>query len=348
LSSPIRFDDFELDVSGYQLRRAGKAIKLERIPMELLIWLAVNPGRLVPRGELAGRIWGEGCHFADDCAISTAVRKVRAALADNAEKPRFIETVRGKGYRFIAIIGQGAVERTLPAPNRTILVVLPIENLSEPPRESYLNDGFTEELITCLGTVAPAELGVIGRASAMECQRRGLTVKEIGRALGADLVLEGSVRRQQQRVRISVRLLQASEQVQLWARSYDHDLDDLLSWQCNVARDIVQEVKTAAQPAAPPARQRRAVLSGLPMCTRCAKRLVAGYTTRNRPWNSYRVCPAARKRFARAFGFTGRRLGPDPSPGAVNHADDPGRVAAAPVFQPPLTPPPTPITDKLI
>jgi len=192
LSSPIRFDDFELDVSGYQLRRAGKAIKLERIPMELLIWLAVNPGRLVPRGELAGRIWGEGCHFADDCAISTAVRKVRAALADNAEKPRFIETVRGKGYRFIAIIGQGAVERTLPAPNRTILVVLPIENLSEPPRESYLNDGFTEELITCLGTVAPAELGVIGRASAMECQRRGLTVKEIGRALGADLVLEGA------------------------------------------------------------------------------------------------------------------------------------------------------------
>ncbi len=212
MTPPIRFEDFELDVSGYQLRRAGEAIKLERIPMELLMLLATNPGRLLLRSELADRIWGKGHHLEDDCAINTAVRKLRAALSDNAEQPRFIETVTGKGYRFVAAIRTQSRPdpAAVAAPNRTLLVVLPLENLSEPPRESYLSDGVTEELITCLGALAPAELGVVGRTSAMECHRRGLAVSAIGRELGADLVLEGSVRRQQQRVRISVRLFQVS------------------------------------------------------------------------------------------------------------------------------------------
>jgi serine/threonine-protein kinase len=91
----------------------------------------------------------------------------------------------------------------------------------------------------------------------MECQRRGLTVREIGRELGADLVLEGSVRRQQQRVRISVRLLQVSDQAQTWAKSYDQDLGDLLAWQCDVAREIVREVTSAAPLASVPPPPRR-------------------------------------------------------------------------------------------
>ncbi|MGA3235736.1 MAG: winged helix-turn-helix domain-containing protein [Bryobacteraceae bacterium] len=262
MSTPIRFEDFELDVSAYELRRAGEAVKLERIPMELLMFLAANPGRLVLRSELVDRIWGKNHFLQDETAINTAVRKLRAALADNAEKPRFIETVTGKGYRFTAAIRDALSkpgETALAAPHRTILVVLPLENLSEPPRESYLNDGLTEELITCLGALAPAQLGIIGRTSAMECQRRGLTVREIGRELGADLVLEGSVRRQLQRVRISVRLLQVSDQAQMWAKSYEQDLDDLLAWQCDVAREIVREVTSAASldSLAPPARKRR-------------------------------------------------------------------------------------------
>jgi TolB-like protein len=260
VSTPIRFEDFELDVSAYELRRAGEAVKLERIPMELLMFLAANPGKLVLRSELVDRIWGKNHFLQDESAINTAVRKLRAALADDAEKPRFIETVTGKGYRFTAVIREALSkpgEGALAAPHRTILAVLPLENLSEPPRESYLNDGVTEELITCLGGLAPARLGVIGRTSAIECQRRGLTVREIGRELGADLVLEGSVRRQQQRVRISVRLLQVSDQAQMWAKSYDQDLGDLLAWQCDVAREIVREVTSAASLASIPAPARK-------------------------------------------------------------------------------------------
>jgi TolB-like protein len=259
VSSPIRFEEFELDVSGYELRRAGDAVKLERIPMELLMFLAANPGRLVLRSELVDRIWGKNHFLQDESAINTAVRKLRAALADDAEKPRFIETVTGKGYRFTAAIREALSkpEAASVARRRTILAVLPLENLSEPPRESYLNDGFTEELTTCLGALAPDRLGVIGRTSAMECQRRGLTVREIGRELGADLVLEGSVRRQQQRVRISVRLLQVNDQAQMWAKSYDQDLGDLLAWQCDVAKEIVREVTSAASLASVPAPARK-------------------------------------------------------------------------------------------
>ncbi len=259
MSTPIRFEEFELDVSGYELRRAGDAVKLERIPMELLMFLAANPGRLVLRSELVDRIWGKNHFLQDESAINTAVRKLRAALSDDAEKPRFIETVTGKGYRFTAAIREAISkpEGTSIARRRTILAVLPLDNLSEPPRESYLNDGFTEELTTCLGALAPDRLGVIGRTSAMECQRRGLTVREIGRELGADLVLEGSVRRQQQRVRISVRLLQVSDQAQTWAKSYDQDLGDLLAWQCDVAREIVREVTSAASLASVPAPARK-------------------------------------------------------------------------------------------
>jgi len=89
VSTPIRFEEFELDVSAYELRRAGDAVKLERIPMELLMFLAANPGRLILRSELVDRIWGKNHFLQDESAINTAVRKLRAALEDNAEKPRY-------------------------------------------------------------------------------------------------------------------------------------------------------------------------------------------------------------------------------------------------------------------
>src|SRR5580698_11128479 len=95
----LQFGDFELNRPGYELRRLGVPVKLERIPMELLLVLTENPGCLIPRKTLAERVWGEG-HFLDEAgAISTAVRKLRQALGDDAENPRFIETVTGKGYR---------------------------------------------------------------------------------------------------------------------------------------------------------------------------------------------------------------------------------------------------------
>lgn len=249
----LQFGDFELDRAGYELRRSGVPVKMERIPMELLLLLAENPGCLIPRKTLVERVWGAGHFLDEDGAINTAVRKLRQALGDNAEKPRFVETVTGKGHRFIA----GAVIATQPRSSgileakagipdhRILVVVLPFQPLSRDTCESYISDGITDELISCLGEASPTLLGVIGRITATECHRRGMTVGQIGRELGAQFVIEGTVNGWHKRVRITVRVVQVSDQVQLWVKSYEREIGDLVAWQCEVAREIAAELRFA-------------------------------------------------------------------------------------------------------
>ena len=101
-TSFVRFEDFELDYTRFELRRSGRVLKLEKIPMELLILLVERDGHLVPRQEIVDRLWGKDVFIDSDHGINTAVRKIRSVLRDNPERPRFIQTVTGKGYRFIA------------------------------------------------------------------------------------------------------------------------------------------------------------------------------------------------------------------------------------------------------
>src|SRR4249920_2056879 len=100
----FRFGDFELDVAAYELRRLGRPIKLGRQPMELLILLVERPRHLVSRSEIIDRLWGKDVFVDVDTGINTAVSKIRQALRDSAEAPAFVETVPGKGYRFIATV----------------------------------------------------------------------------------------------------------------------------------------------------------------------------------------------------------------------------------------------------
>ena len=102
MSGSFRFGGFELDVAAYVLRRAGQRIKLEKIPMEVLVLLVQKAGVLVNRTEIQAAVWGSDVFVDQDAAINTAIRKIRRALGDDAEHPRFVETVVGKGYRFIA------------------------------------------------------------------------------------------------------------------------------------------------------------------------------------------------------------------------------------------------------
>src|SRR5215467_9537688 len=102
MPSLLRFGDLELDLFRYELRRDGRVLKLERIPLDLLIFLTEQPGRLVTRDEIIHRVWGKDVFLDTENAINTAIRKVRQALKDNPATPRFVETVPGRGYRFIA------------------------------------------------------------------------------------------------------------------------------------------------------------------------------------------------------------------------------------------------------
>jgi eukaryotic-like serine/threonine-protein kinase len=110
----IRFEDFELDPRAYQVRRSGRTLKLERIPMEVLLLLAERPGQLVTREEIIEKLWGKDVFLDTDNAINTAIRKIRQVLKDDPEQPRFVQTVTGKGYRFIAPITVAGIKAGVP------------------------------------------------------------------------------------------------------------------------------------------------------------------------------------------------------------------------------------------
>ena len=184
-SRAFRFGGFVLDVSAYELRKQGRSIKVERRPMELLMLLVDRRGELVTRDEIVDRLWGRDVFIDIDTSVNTVIRKIRRALRDSADHSRFIQTVQGKGYRFIADVE--------PATG-AVLAVLPFENLQGDADQDYVADGLTEETIVGLGQIDPERLSVIGRTSSMAYRRTTKTLNEIGRELGVDYLLEGSVR----------------------------------------------------------------------------------------------------------------------------------------------------------
>jgi len=187
--------------------------------MDLLILLVRQNGRLIGRDEIIEQLWGKGLHFDTDNSINTAIRKIRRALGDEAENPQYIETVLGKGYRF-----KGRAVSVPPKietePSRIMLVALPFENLSGDPAPEYLSDGLTEETIMRLGQMSPHRLGVIARTSSMAYKQTDKSVAQIGQELGVDYVVEGSVRREGNRVRITAQLIRVRDQTHLWAENY--------------------------------------------------------------------------------------------------------------------------------
>lgn len=238
----IEFGKFVLDLARYELTRDGTTIHLERIPMDLLILLVRENGKLIGREEIIGRLWGKGLHFDSDNSINTAIRKIRQALGDDSGKPQFIETVPGKGYRFkdpmAAASSVAKSERS-----RVMLAVLPFENLSGDPTQEYLSDGLTEETIMRLGQMSPHRLGVIARTSSMAYKQTSKSVAQIGQELGVDFVVEGSVRREHDRVRVTAQLVRVRDQIHLWAENYDRQLPGFLDIHGEIGTGIAAQVK---------------------------------------------------------------------------------------------------------
>jgi TolB-like protein/DNA-binding winged helix-turn-helix (wHTH) protein/Flp pilus assembly protein TadD len=307
----VKFGDgLELDRNCYELRRAGRALKLERIPLDVLFLLVERRGQLVTREDIIGRIWGKDVFLDTDSSINGAIRKIRLALKDDPENPFFVQTVTGKGYRFIAEVKETGVpsqsgviglespaasapdevarltihraphvsERSRPwvvslttllfvvlaagifwlrlrarsqppaDQGRVMLAVLPFANLSNDPEQEYFSDGLTEETITDLGELYPVRLGVIARTSAASYKHTDKTIAQIGRELGADYILEGSVRREGGVVRINAQLIRVKDQLHLWAHSYDRETGGLLALQNELGRAIAQQVQVKLAP----------------------------------------------------------------------------------------------------
>lgn len=236
----IAFGPFELEPDNFRLTRSGTVVQIERIPLEILFILAENRGRLVSRAEIVERIWGKDVFLDAESAVNTAVRKLRRALGDDAVRPEYVETVPAKGYRLIARIESVAGETS--EAHRMRLAVLPFDSFSDEPLHGYFADGMTEEIIAQLGSLCP-DLAVIARTSVMAYKRTSRSVQQIGRELDVQLVLEGSLRFEGPRVRVTAQLIETAAQSHRWAESFERPLDDILDLQRNLAHQISRRIR---------------------------------------------------------------------------------------------------------
>jgi adenylate cyclase len=253
-SRKLRFDGWVLDPESGELERAGARIRLQDQPARVLQELIAHAGSVVTRGQLIALLWPKGV-VDFDTSLNTVIRKLRGALADLAETPRYIETLPRRGYRFIGALDRdfGALSSNPPAHVASVVqraqvtvCVLPFENMSGDPEQEYFSDGITEDIITDLSKVSA--LSVISRNSAFEFKGRHVDVPKIARDLAVTYVLEGSVRKAGGRVRISAQLVDGSTNGHVWADRYDRDLEDIFAVQDEIAHAIVKALQLQLLP----------------------------------------------------------------------------------------------------
>lgn len=245
----LRFDGYEVDLAAGLLHKGGLRISLREQSFQVLASLLEHPGQVVTREELRRRLWPEDVFVDFDNNLNTAIARLREALGDSADHPRFIETLPKHGYRFIANVFEAPrAPEPGPAP-RVRVVVLPFVNLSGDPAQEYFSDAMTDEVITELAGIAPEQLAVIARTTAMHYKGSSKDVAEVRRELGVDYVVEGGVRRAGDRIAINAQLIRAKDQTHVWAQRYDAELRDIFKMQACVAQAIVEHIPAVADTA---------------------------------------------------------------------------------------------------
>lgn len=239
------FGQYRLDTEGRLLFRNGERMRLTPKAVDLLIALVEAHGAPMGKQELLKRVWPST--VVEEGSLTSHVSLLRRVLRGDGTG-EFIETIPKRGYRFIGAVKQTEQTEIAASADRFRLVVLPFENLSGRRKHDYFSDGLTEEMITQLARLNPQRLGVIARTSAMQYRSTPKTIEQIGRELQVSHVLEGSVRRAGNRVRVTAQLVQVSDQTHLWAESYERGLRDILRVQTDVARAIAEQIEVNLNP----------------------------------------------------------------------------------------------------
>jgi TolB-like protein len=246
MSNRFRFDCYEVDLASGQLYKRGTRVPLRDKSAVLLAALLEHPGELLTRDDLRHRLWPEDVFVDFDNNLNTLVGRLREALNDDAEYPRFIETIPKRGYRFIAKVSP-APPPSAEAKGRTRLLVLPFVNLTGDPGEEYFTDAMTDEFITAIAAISPEHLGVIARTTAMRYKGSRKNVERISRELAVDYVVEGGVRRAEDRLALNVQLIQVKDQTHLFAEKYDAQMPDVFTVHNRVAQAIAAHIPTLAE-----------------------------------------------------------------------------------------------------
>jgi TolB-like protein/DNA-binding winged helix-turn-helix (wHTH) protein/Flp pilus assembly protein TadD len=302
----VRFGIFEVDLRAGELRKHGLRVRLQEQPFKVLAMLLERSGQVVTREELQKKLWPADTFVDFDHGLNKVINKIREALSDSAENPRFVETVARRGYRFLAevkvadptpvhnpdlatqhrptgetgdrpgLLGEPARPKHLlsslawktsgcvllllaasvatwqlhsrngPSPVIRSLAVLPLESLSSDASQDYFADGMTDELISNLGQISA--LRVISRTSVMAYKHANKPLPQIARELNVDAVVEGTVLRSGDQVRITAQLIEASSDKHLWSQSYQGELRDTLALQSQVARAIADQIRINLNP----------------------------------------------------------------------------------------------------
>lgn len=264
----LHFPPFRLDVNNEQLWNEQREVPLRRKTFAILRYLAEHAGQLVTKEELLQAVWGET--LVSEEGLRDYLREIRQALGDDAGAPQFVETVRGRGYRFIAAVStdqpasnsklqvssstsspvpspQPLVPgEALPLPSKPSIIVLPFFNLSNDPEQDYFSDGITEDITNFLSRLS--SLFVISRTSAFTYKGKAVKVQEISREMGVRYVLEGSVRKTNQQIRVTVQLIDALTDHHLWSERYDRPLADIFAVQDEIVQKIVTALKVQLTP----------------------------------------------------------------------------------------------------
>jgi TolB-like protein/DNA-binding winged helix-turn-helix (wHTH) protein/Tfp pilus assembly protein PilF len=306
VSGRLCFGIFEVDLRAGELRKRGRRVRLQQQPFQVLAMLLEHHGQVVGREDLQKKLWPADTFVDFDHGLNKAINKIREALGDSAESPRFVETVARRGYRFLADVrtadavpvrspeptpqphpaadahdrqNPGGRLATLtrllpprawkistfvllallasfaasklrsgnhPSPVIRSLAVLPLESLSNDASQDYFADGMTDELISDLGQIRA--LRVISRTSVMAYKHTRKSLPQIARELNVDAVVEGSVLRSGDQVRITAQLIEAATDRHVWSQSYQGALRDTLALQNNVARAIADEIRISLNP----------------------------------------------------------------------------------------------------
>jgi TolB-like protein len=242
----VRFGAYEVDLPAGQLYKRGIRINLRDKSFQVLAALLEHPGEVVTREELRQRLWREEVFVDFDNNLNTAIARLREALCDSADHPRFIETLPKRGYRFLQSILEPPQATVKDRARRARLLVLPFLNLSGDSAQEYFSDAMTDEIITALAGLAPEQLAVIARTTAMHYKGSHKDVYRIGRELNVDYVVEGGVRQTEDRVYVNLQLIQANDQTHLFAQKYDAEMRDIFSLHSCIAQAIARHIPVIA------------------------------------------------------------------------------------------------------